>query len=360
MNEYKPRFTDITEWNKKPYSSTGGTRAKNIYVNPIDEREYFFKCSKKLPDGGFRYPSEYWSEIIASKIGQWLGFDVLDYNIGFDYNHEQKIGCLSKSMVVHAENKLSEGIEFLRGYDSNYIPSRDEENYTVDFIRDTLEAFDLLDEIPKMIEMVVFDAIIGNSDRHQENWGFISDYKGTIEKLNNEIENKENGFLLKMGLKLFRYFAKVISKLNEEEGTIHLKSQSRIISTKFSPIYDSGCCLGRELEEERILRMLENDEMLTSYISRGRSEIRLVKGSQKPKHFELITNLKDISDYKNDFKKSIEKVSLTFNEKDLFKLIDTVDENLPENLNQYKLATYRKHLITKLVPLRIKKLQELQ
>ncbi|WP_289043862.1 hypothetical protein [uncultured Olleya sp.] len=135
MKDLIPKFIDITEWNKIPYSSTGGTRAKNIYVFPEDGKEYFFKGSKKLSDGTFKYKTEFWSEIVASKIGQMFEFDILDYNIGYDLNSEQKIGCLSKSMVEHTENKLSEGIEFLRGYDSNYNPKKDEENYTFEFIK---------------------------------------------------------------------------------------------------------------------------------------------------------------------------------------------------------------------------------
>ena len=43
MQNLNPVFIDITNWNKIPYSSTGGTRAKNIYVFPDDEKEYFFK-----------------------------------------------------------------------------------------------------------------------------------------------------------------------------------------------------------------------------------------------------------------------------------------------------------------------------
>ena len=47
MEQYTPTFTDISNWNKKPYSSTGGTRAKNIYIDLDKDQEYFFKGSKK-------------------------------------------------------------------------------------------------------------------------------------------------------------------------------------------------------------------------------------------------------------------------------------------------------------------------
>jgi len=355
MNHFYPTYTDISNWNKKPYSSTGGTRAKNIYTNPEDEREYFFKCSKKLPTGEFRYPSEFWSEIIASKIGQWLDFDVLDYNIAFDKNHEQKVGCISKSMVIHTDNKLSEGIEFLRGFDPTYIPSKNEDRYTVDFIRDTLEYYELSNEIPKMVEMVIFDAIIGNSDRHQENWGFISDFNKTIENIEHRIKHKGTGFLMRVYLKLFRFYARVASQ--DENQKLNLKYKAGLIETNFSPIYDSGCCLGRELEEKKIYKMLADEKMIQKYISNGRSEIRLIQGKKKPKHFNVIEELKTA--YKDLFKDNLKRISDIFNEKHFQELVFNVDKNLPEELEGYKLAEYRKEFISKLIPLRIKKIQEL-
>ena len=76
-----PTFTDITTWQKRNFVSTGGTRAKFISLNEKGEI-FYFKGSKEAPDGSTRYPQEFWSEIISSKIGQMLGFKMLDYNIG--------------------------------------------------------------------------------------------------------------------------------------------------------------------------------------------------------------------------------------------------------------------------------------
>ena len=65
---------DISDWIYKNWIGTGGTRDKVFIENPENGKVYFFKESIE------RYPSEFWAEIISSKIGQHLGFNVLDYN----------------------------------------------------------------------------------------------------------------------------------------------------------------------------------------------------------------------------------------------------------------------------------------
>lgn len=360
---YYPTYTDITSWNKKPYSSTGGTRAKNIYTNQ-EQKEYFFKGSKKLDDGTFRYPMEFWSEIASSKIGQWLGFDLLDYNIAFDLNDEQQIGCLSKSMVEYTENRLSEGIDFLRGYDSNYNPNNDESRYTFDFIKKTLGYFNLTEFESKLIEMIIFDSIIGNSDRHQENWGFISKFKETIQEIDKEIETKK-GFFSKIEPKLRKFHAKftLSQRLLDEEKNKNphkftLINQSLVVLNEFSPIYDSGCCLGRELVDDRIYKQLKDKQMMEAFLNNGKSEIRIVEGKNKPNHFVLLSTLKN--DYKKVFSDTLSKINGVYTKSNLELIINNIDRELPVQLIKYKLPDHRKELMIKLIDLRINKLNNLK
>ncbi|BCY29690.1 hypothetical protein [Flavobacterium okayamense] len=352
MEQYIATYTDITQWNKKMYSSTGGTRAKNIYINPVDFKEYFFKGSKKMDDGTFKYTSEFWSEIVASKVGQWLGFNVLDYNIGFDINDEQQIGCLSKSMIDYSENLLSEGIAYLTGYDPKYNPETDESRYTFDFIQVALSSFNLSNHKENFIQMLIFDSIIGNSDRHQENWGFITKFKEIIEELDNQIATK-NSFG-----KIFSKFKKGIAQsLSDETKKSNnpnlLRTTGLFAKTDFSPIYDSGCCLGRELLDERIELYLKDNQAAKSYILRGRSEVRWVEGG-KPKHFDLLTNL--YNHYPKVFQEVKANILKEFTEEKLKTLINNIDNNLPYEYQSLKLSEKRKQLMVKLVSLRIEQL----
>ncbi|MBE7693284.1 hypothetical protein [Tenacibaculum finnmarkense] len=361
IEKYKPTFTDITNWNKKPYSSTGGTRSKKIYTN-LNEEEYFFKGSKKLNDDTFKYPTEFWSEIVSSKIGQWLGFDLLDYNIAYDKNDEQQIGCLSKSMVEYTENKLSEGIDFLRGYDSSYNPNEDEYRYTFDFIKKTLNYFKLTNYEPKFIKMLIFDAIIGNSDRHQENWGFISKYKETIIEIDEEIKTKKS-FFSKIEPKMRKFIAKIalINRGIEEENNIKTKrstllNESLVVRTEFSPIYDSGCCLGRELLDVKIEKMVTNSQMMEAFINKGRSEVRFNEG-KKPRHFDLLKALNN--DYEKIFVDTLKIINHNYSLEKLSIIINNIDKELPIQLFNFKLPDNRKDLMIKLINLRINKLNNL-
>lgn len=362
MNKFIPSFVDITDWNKNLYSSTGGTRAKKIYVHPIEDIDYFFKGSKELDDRSIRYPLEFWSEIVSSKIGQWLGFNILDYNIGYDKHSHQTLGCLSKSMVDYSLNTLTEGIEYLRGFDPKYDPLNDENRYTLSFIKKSLNRFQLNIYENQFVEMLIFDALIGNSDRHQENWGFITLFKETLEELDNEIVLAD-GFWKTILPTLNRYLTKLAHNMRkiDEENKKGLKkstllNQSVLAKTVFSPIYDSGCCLGRELEDYKIEALLRDDKMLETYMKKGRSEVRWAVGN-KPRHFDFLINLKnEHSDLMTGLKGKINQV---YSSDALKEIVYNVDLNLPEALKDFKLPDLRKELMLKLVTLRINTFLEL-
>ena len=92
MTNLEATFTDISGWHINVHYSTGGTRSKYIALDPETNEKYFFKGSKETSFGEIRYPTEFWSEIISSKIGQFLGFPMLDYNIAYDSKHGKSLG----------------------------------------------------------------------------------------------------------------------------------------------------------------------------------------------------------------------------------------------------------------------------
>lgn len=66
----KATFQDVSDWNEMLYYQTGGTRNKRIVQNPNTDDLYYFKTSLKKEKMDYKH--EFWSEIIASKIGQHL------------------------------------------------------------------------------------------------------------------------------------------------------------------------------------------------------------------------------------------------------------------------------------------------
>jgi hypothetical protein len=351
MTNLEATFTDISGWHKNVHYSTGGTRSKYIALHPDTNEEYFFKGSKETPSREIRYPTEFWSEIVSSKIGQFLGFPMLDYNIAYDDKHKQKIGCISQSMVLSSKNKLTEGITYLTGFNAHYNPDSDKKDYTFQFICKALNKFSLENYIKNIIEIIVFDSIIGNSDRHQENWGVLSTY----EQDENIVEEQISTAFDKIKKKI-----KKLSKNNDKEAKIHVNMNSKYVTYtynyQFAPIYDSGCCLGREHTDEKVLKMLNDFQMIEAYIRKGESEIHWEGHLKKRKHFELIELL--LGNYPAETKRYIIRVKEKYNPESIKEIIENIDINVPKDLINLKLSETRKQLMFKLVTLRIEKLNE--
>lgn len=362
MTKFTPSYIDVTDWNHIVYQNTTGSRSKKIITNPETDDEYFFKGSKELSDGEIRYPTEFWSEIVSSKIGQYLKFNILDYNIGYNKNGTQKIGCLSKSMVLNSENKLTEGKVYLTGFKPSYNPKKDKKQYTFQFIRDTLSSFNYENYIKNLLEIIVFDALIGNSDRHQENWGIITNFKKTIEEFDLRINKSTDKWYKNWGLKFLRNLAIIQSKKFKENifptsKKTDLIIESDLMKNYFSPIYDSGCCLGREFEIEKVIKMINDKQMQDKYIRKGVSEIHWEGNDKKLNHFELIKSLQ--IEYPEEIKLLINKVADNFKSEDIEVIVNNIDNNLPKELKNHKLPIERKVLMVKLINLRFNKLIEL-
>jgi hypothetical protein len=127
--------------------------------------------------------------------------------------------------------------------------------------------------------------------------------------------------------------------------------------TRFSPIYDSGCSFGRELETDRVTQMIKNSVQLEAYVNKGLSEIHWNK--EKVSHFVLLENLLQEEDFTSLVKSTIERVIAKFNEAAITELINSVDVSLPESCDSVKIPAERKLLMCKLVVSRFNRLKAL-
>ena len=338
-------FYDITSWNEKPWYQTGGTRNKVILESPTNKKDYYFKTSLKKETLDYKY--EFWSEIIASEIGEMLGFNMLRYDIA--YNHDE-IGCISESMVTAGKNKLTEGMSYLSGYDTTYNPEDKDSKrqYTFHFIRDALDYFQLGRFIGEIIKVIILDSIIGNGDRHQENWGIITEYTDVVKALQ-EIARK-SGKSIPEKL-LFSLFA-ITSKVKRTDAVKVVENLHLLMPGSFSQIYDSGSCLGRELSEEKVNQMLTDNTMIEAYIRKGVSEIHWE--GKKLNHFDLIQKVK--MEYPEQVITTIKLAVRKFDENKVRRIVEQIDLKLPTFLEGIKLPPERKMFIIKLVTLRVKKL----
>ena len=343
-------FIDITEWNEIRYFNTKGTRNKCVVRNPLNDELYFFKTSIQKDQKD--YKTEFWSEIIASEIGNALGFNVLKYDIAL---HGNEIGCISKSMIGNEET-LVEGISLLTGYDNTYTPeSKDSySEYTFQFIKKALNNFDLDSFVDDVIKVIIFDSIIGNSDRHQENWAFIAKH---MELKDEEVDNIITK--LKEKFQSIKDFLKQ-NNIETKDASSKIKIEVKYIGrdSVFAPIYDSGCCLAREKTEEAIKQMLNDSVMFNSFINRGKAEIRWEGIKGKINHFDLIKNIR------NEFPKivdeTIKNVVSLYDKKMIEDIVFNIDNALPSDLKQiHGISESRKKLICNLIYERVKRLNNI-
>lgn len=348
IKKHIPKFTDISNWEIDYQYNTKGSRSKEIVSHPESGDLYFYKASKVDKFRKIRYSFEFWSEIVSSKVGQILGFNILDYNIAYDKRNSQPVGCISKSMINFEENKLTEGISYLTGFDADYNPEEDQDKYTFQFIEKALANFKLDRYLPNIIEMLVFDALVSNSDRHQENWAFITLY----QKLTDSLEEKPN---IEKDLSWLQRFKKYLFPAMSNYSTLNKIISS--ISSQFSPIYDSGCCLGREVTEEKIAQFLKDKQALDAYIRKGSSEVHWEGINKKPNHYLLLKKL--MPKYGDTIRQSIIRCSDCFDELLIAQIINNIDSNLPNDLLIHKLPDNRKELMIKILTLRLQKLKEI-
>lgn len=233
-----------------------GARDKRSFICPataasrhpglIAGHRYIFK--KSTP----RYPEEFWSEILAARIGATLGVAVPPALPAW---HEGLRECGALIEFFHGKPDDPPDIAFEHGYDLcvKLRPAFDRKRGNAHSIQLLIEVCEdlsesgLVDEFPSYWACVfLFDAIIGNSDRHQDNWGVL------------KWRDRETGAPI----------------------------------CRFAPAYDNGASLGREILEEAFSTW--ESTLYDSYIARGTHHLRWDdQDKRKCGHAELIARWLD-------------------------------------------------------------------
>ncbi len=256
-------FGQIPELKKKHYRiltnvSVGGDAPKELLGC------YTFKAGKRqihnpqlwdlfiAKTGHKWYPYESITEYLLNRIGTHLGLKMADAKLAVING---QIRFLSRLFLNHQEQALEHGAELYGGYLNDLLfveniekERRAKEFFTVLFTYNTLkhlypnQAETLFEDF---IKLLVFDAIIGNNDRHFYNWGIIK----------------------------------------------YLRSAH---PPSFAPIYDTARALCWHTPEEKIKTLYKNkhllDVFLRKYVENSKPKTG-IENQMVSNHFDLIRHL---------------------------------------------------------------------
>jgi hypothetical protein len=276
---------DFSSWLEYEGASEGSGRSEKIWLkNPSNNDIGLFKFPKS------EYTTEHISEKVAADIAQLINIDCMKVELGQYYSRK---GSLSHRINKKGEN-LIEGVRLINKYYPSYNPNTlyDEEKgeyYSLEMVLNSLKEYSFQKEIFKVL---IFDFLIGNTDRHQNNWAILQD-----------------------------------------EDDI-----------RFCPLYDNGSSLCCYLLESKLEGYLGNDKIRFQSLvdTKSRSRIRIDKNKEKePTHLEVLEYLKN--NYYNDVIDIIKTVDYNVNENS----IDSILEPYVGIINEKREALIKKFLIEK-------------
>lgn len=342
------QIIDVSGWSEPPLQ-TEGTRDKSVLLSPDDGCMYYFKSSMKKGKKDYRF--EFWSEVVASKIGLALDFNVADYNVGVrtSSSGELTIGALVKS-VNNEDEDLVSGYNLLVQCDPDFSSSF-KEKHTLELIHRSLKFHGLNTQFGGILKCMLFDAIIGNTDRHSENWAFVRDreYGRIYSTLFQPIVENKGTVYFKIALIILRIM------LFFKKTTIRsLRQKANAKFMHLSPLYDNGSSLGREIEEDRLKIFIDNAVQMEEYIQKGKPDIRV--RDRKKSFLETIECL--CYDYPRQMHEAIENLKKRYNREQIIKIISDIDQVADINKipTEFRLSQERKKFMCSIITERIERI----
>lgn len=279
---------DFSNWSVYQGNSEGSGRSEKIWLCSDNESGLF-----KFPKT--EHTTEHVSEKLASNIAKLLEIPCAKIDIG---TYHGRTGSMSYR-INNEKQALLEAIVFI----SKALP-----NYDIDRLCDYTEniyySFPLIYRIAEVLNlekdffnMLIFDALIGNSDRHHSNWAVLVSPPGSIE---------------------------------------------------FSPLYDNGSSLCCYVNEADIDSYLGKDILRFNGLvdTRSRSRIRIhLNDKKEPTHREMLEHLSS-SKHRCYCEDTIEKINQNITSQKIIDMLNEYSDDL--------LSTKKKELISKFLNEKIK------
>lgn len=226
-------------WSDYEGSSEGSGRSeKKWLISPSGEIGLF-----KFPKSELTY--EHVSEHMAHQIGEIVNVPTAVVELG---KYNGRMGSMSY-LIRKSDEILIEGAQFILGMHPNYDLDKMQDldtqrYYSIDHIFEITENTTIRNF---WIEMMLFDFLIGNSDRHQNNWAFL------------------------------------LSTNNKTRPEI-----------RFCPLYDNGSSLCCYVNDDQIEKYSNEASFTALADTRSKSIIRIDGGNKtRPTHRDVVTYLFD-------------------------------------------------------------------
>ena len=202
MAESFQRFyteVDVTDW-PLVGDEVLGTKPKRWVAHPGSAERWLLKDAtySRRADGTSYRKGDDWAERIAAGVAKRMGIPAAQIELATSMRgDETRLGVISKSVLAQGET-LVHGNELLR----EPVVDRDRSGYTLEAVREALgnarspmaigDPFSAWDVF---VGYLLFDAVIGNTDRHEENWAVIR--RGDLRWLAPTFDHASSlGFLL--------------------------------------------------------------------------------------------------------------------------------------------------------------------
>ena len=194
---------DFTECIEEFNNYKGSEKKKTLIYN---DKKYLVKFPDPVREKNknISYINNAFSEYVGSNIFKMIGFKTQNTILGkYQYKGKQKIVCACEDFTD--KNQVLYEFENLALSSNPDKKIETEINDIMGVLEESKKMIDVIETREKFWEMFIVDSLIGNTDRHNGNWGFL---------------------------------------LNKNTG-----------KTSFSPIYDCGSCFNPMYEDERIQKI---------------------------------------------------------------------------------------------------------
>ena len=191
--QYPQQIVDVSDWSigdLEIYEEGARDKAKVVapakpgYQFLIGGHPYLLKRTYSVKETGTILFEQFWNEIIAYQLGRVLQVKVPPAFLAYFAGDGQELyyGSLIEWFYAYGgKDEAKRGEDIIVNYIDDYDKKRGKQ-HNFQTVVQIFEDYQVENWLADLAEMLTFDAIIGNTDRHQNNWQIV-DYTESGKRL---------------------------------------------------------------------------------------------------------------------------------------------------------------------------------